>query len=63
MHNAIVWHDARTKAIVDEIIENHGQDYIHEDCGLPISTYFSASKVRQRKAGNRQLIRYYNKGS
>ena len=45
--NAIVWHDARTKAIVDDIIRKNakGQDVIKQECGLPVSTYFSASKV------------------
>ena len=46
--NAIVWHDARTKGIVDDIIQKHpnkGQDVIKHECGLPVSTYFSASKV------------------
>ena len=46
--NAIVWHDARTKGIVDDIIQKHpnkGQDVIKLECGLPVSTYFSASKV------------------
>ena len=46
--NALVWHDARTKQIVDDIIAAHpdlGQDVIKDKCGLPVSTYFSASKV------------------
>ena len=46
--NALVWHDARTKAIVDEIVKNSGEkglNIIRDDCGLPVSTYFSASKV------------------
>ena len=42
---SIVWHDARTKTIVDEIIKEHGQEAIKNESGLPISTYFSASKV------------------
>ena len=49
LHNAIVWHDARTKQVVDDIIALHpdkGQEVIKDKCGLPISTYFSASKVR-----------------
>lgn len=46
LFNAIVWHDARTKAIVDEIIKDKGQEVIKEQCGLPVSTYFSASKVK-----------------
>ena len=43
--NAIIWHDARTKHLVDDIVKEHGADVIKQDCGLPISTYFSAAKV------------------
>jgi glycerol kinase len=53
LYNAIVWHDARTKQVVDEIIRNNperGQDVIKDDCGLPVSTYFSASKVNLYKS-------------
>ena len=48
LHNALVWHDARTKQVVDDIIAKYpekGQEVIKDKCGLPISTYFSASKV------------------
>ena len=48
LSNALVWHDARTKGIVDEIVKNSGekgQNVIRDECGLPVSTYFSASKV------------------
>ena len=34
---------------MDEIVKNSGekgQDIIREQCGLPVSTYFSASKVQ-----------------
>lgn len=48
LHNAIVWFDARTKTIVDQIIQKSegGQNVIKERCGLPISTYFSAGKMK-----------------
>ena len=55
LHNAIVWHDARTKLLVDDIIAKHpekGQEIIKEKCGLPISTYFSASKVSKHTKNN-----------
>ncbi|KAK7086368.1 hypothetical protein SK128_004638 [Halocaridina rubra] len=47
--NAIVWLDARTASTVEEILsETPGQDkeYLKDICGLPISTYFSALKLR-----------------
>uniref|UniRef100_A0A0P4W7J1 Probable glycerol kinase n=1 Tax=Scylla olivacea TaxID=85551 RepID=A0A0P4W7J1_SCYOL len=47
--NAIVWLDARTASTVEAILkETPGQnkDYLKDLCGLPISTYFSALKLR-----------------
>ncbi|XP_045132251.1 glycerol kinase-like [Portunus trituberculatus] len=47
--NAIVWLDARTASTLEAILkETPGQnkDYVKDLCGLPISTYFSALKLR-----------------
>ena len=45
--NAIVWLDTRTAGIVDMLSEGEGgQNRIREKTGLPVSTYFSAVKVR-----------------
>jgi glycerol kinase len=43
-YNAIVWNDARTVSIVDEMKKkNNGDvDAYRNICGLPINTYFSA---------------------
>ena len=57
--NAIIWHDARTKALVDDIIKEHGQECIKNDCGLPISTYFSASKVNTFQAMKEHKNMFY----
>jgi glycerol kinase len=49
LYNAVVWLDARTAETVDKLIEctpGHNQDYLRPRCGLPISTYFSAVKIR-----------------
>ena len=46
LYNALVWLDTRTKDIVDDLVEKHGQDHLKKKSGLPISTYFSACKVR-----------------
>lgn len=46
LHNAIVWHDTRTKEVVEKLIKENGQDCLRELCGLPISTYFSAVKLK-----------------
>ncbi len=48
LHNAIVWLDTRTQETVDKILKEKkaGVDELRPICGLPISTYFSALKVR-----------------
>ena len=46
LHNAIVWHDLRTTDIVKRYIEKGSRDDFRECTGLPISTYFSAVKIR-----------------
>ncbi|CAF0952515.1 unnamed protein product [Adineta ricciae] len=48
LHNALVWLDARTQETVDFLLKqyNKRQDCLQEQCGLPISTYFSALKIR-----------------
>ncbi|XP_017875008.1 glycerol kinase-like isoform X1 [Ceratina calcarata] len=49
LYNAIGWMDMRTTATVDEIlkkIRNKNKDYLKPLCGLPISPYFSALKLK-----------------
>eukprot|EP00041_Stephanoeca_diplocostata_P032414 m.1037391 g.1037391 ORF g.1037391 m.1037391 type:complete len:531 (-) comp24143_c0_seq9:191-1783(-) len=47
LHNAIVWLDTRTSDLVASYTEPpHDKDRLREKCGLPISTYFSALKIR-----------------
>ncbi|XP_069164684.1 glycerol kinase isoform X2 [Procambarus clarkii] len=49
LYNAVVWLDARTASTVEELLkETPGQnkDYVKDLCGLPITTYFSALKLR-----------------
>ncbi|KAJ4436336.1 hypothetical protein ANN_18967, partial [Periplaneta americana] len=48
-HYFIVWLDVRTTTTVDEVLANvrdRNQDCLKSLCGLPVSTYFSAVKVR-----------------
>ena len=49
LYNAIVWHDSRTKELVHELKKKElllkDKDVLKKRSGLPISTYFSASKV------------------
>ena len=44
--NAIVWQDTRTKQICDELAKDGGQDRFRDKVGLPLTTYFSAPKIR-----------------
>ncbi|XP_032667274.1 glycerol kinase isoform X1 [Odontomachus brunneus] len=49
LYNAIVWMDMRTTSIVDDVlknIRNKNKDYLKPLCGLPISPYFSALKLK-----------------
>jgi glycerol kinase len=43
--NAVVWQDTRTKDLCQRWIEEGGIDRFREATGLPVSTYFSASKL------------------
>lgn len=45
VHNAIVWSDARTSDLCERLIIDGGLDRLREQTGLPIATYFSATKL------------------
>ena len=44
-HNAIVWQDTRTQDICNELLANKKLKNHFEKTGLPVSTYFSLSKI------------------
>ncbi|MER3393983.1 MAG: FGGY family carbohydrate kinase, partial [Microcella pacifica] len=44
IYNAIVWQDTRTQALVDRIADGDVRRFA-ETTGLPLATYFSASKI------------------
>jgi glycerol kinase len=46
VHNAIVWQDTRVADDVAEFAKHGGQDRFRESTGLPLTTYFSALKIR-----------------
>jgi glycerol kinase len=46
VHNAINWQDMRTDQIVRQLAARFGQDHFRERSGLPLTTYFSAPKLR-----------------
>lgn len=45
LHNAIVWTDTRSQALVREIKARLGASEVQPICGIPLSTYPSASKL------------------
>mmetsp|Transcript_84269 Transcript_84269/g.132715 ORF Transcript_84269/g.132715 Transcript_84269/m.132715 type:complete len:549 (-) Transcript_84269:46-1692(-) len=46
LHDALVWLDLRTSEIADRLKDKGGQDRFRAVTGLPVSTYFSAVKMR-----------------
>ncbi|HEV7741387.1 MAG TPA: glycerol kinase GlpK [Pseudolysinimonas sp.] len=42
---AIVWQDTRTQSLVDELAAEGGPGRFQEQTGLPLATYFSATKI------------------
>ncbi|XP_048515169.1 glycerol kinase isoform X2 [Athalia rosae] len=52
LYNAIVWSDIRTDSTVDQIIAkfpDQSKNHLKPLCGLPVSPYFSALKIRWMK--------------
>jgi glycerol kinase len=45
-HNALVWQDMRTGDLVDSFARDGGANRFRRQTGLPLSTYFSSSKIR-----------------
>ncbi len=45
IHNAIVWQDTRTDALVRELAGDRGLNRLRDRVGLPLSTYFSGPKI------------------
>lgn len=45
VYNAIVWQDTRTQPFIDALAEDGGVRRFAETTGLPLATYFSASKI------------------
>ena len=45
VYNAIVWQDTRTQPIVDRLAEKGGINRFREITGLPLATFFSATKI------------------
>jgi glycerol kinase len=51
LHNAVVWLDTRTSSTVEQLLDKvpnktRNKNYLKPLCGLPLSPYFSALKLR-----------------
>lgn len=51
LHNLIVWQDMRTSSTVDQLLDtvpnrSRNKNYLKPFCGLPLSPYFSAVKLK-----------------
>jgi glycerol kinase len=46
IYNAIVWQDKRTASICEELKSRGLQDYVRENTGLVIDSYFSGTKIK-----------------
>ncbi len=56
--NAIVWQDTRTQSMCQDLIRRGEERMIREKTGLPVATYFSATKIKwllQHVSGAREL--------
>ena len=45
VYNAIVWQDTRTQDLIDALVADGGVRRFAETTGLPLATYFSATKI------------------
>ena len=63
LHNAIVWTDTRTTAIVKELKARPGSDKLSEICGEPISTYPSVTKLLWLLKNQEKVRKVYEAGN
>src|SRR6185312_16348087 len=58
LHHAVVWQDTRTEELIRELAREGGRDRFRKQTGLPLASYFSASKLTwllHEVAGAREL--------
>jgi glycerol kinase len=60
--NAIVWQDTRTSQIVEKLAANGGTDRFRDKTGLPLATYFSATKMQWILENRRGVLEDAEKG-
>lgn len=63
LHNAIVWTDIRQQALVRELKERDGASDLLSLCGLPLSTYPSATKLLWLLKNVKEVTDAYDAGN
>ncbi|KAG0052400.1 Glycerol kinase [Gryganskiella cystojenkinii] len=65
LHNAIVWSDTRTRDVVRKLIDSSekGDEALRDICGLPITTYFSAVKLRWLLENSKEVKEAHDNGT
>lgn len=58
----LVWQDARTEAVIDRLRQDGAEAMARAKTGLPLDTYFSASKLGWIMANLPEARRLHNKG-
>lgn len=63
LYNAIVWTDTRSQAIVTELKQRPGALQLQKICGLPLSTYSSATKLLWMLAHVHKVKEAFDRGT
>ncbi|KAJ5928524.1 glycerol kinase [Penicillium verhagenii] len=63
LHNAIVWTDTRSQSIVSELKQKPGVSNLQSICGLPLSTYSSATKLLWMLQNVPKVQEAFNRGT
>ncbi|KAJ5712314.1 Glycerol kinase [Penicillium malachiteum] len=63
LHNAIVWTDTRSQSIVNELKQKPGASKLQSICGLPLSTYSSATKLLWMLAHVQKVKEAFDRGT
>lgn len=63
LHNAIVWQDSRTRSVSAVLRSKYDNEHVRKTTGLPISTYFSAVKLRWLIDNVREVREGINNGT
>ncbi len=60
--NAITWQDTRTGHLVDELLDDPGEDFFRDRCGIPPAVYFTAPRLTWLMRHNPELRRRADDG-